>query len=70
MILSLFVFGKYARDLKAEIMNVPFCSKRLDFGHLVNPRDYPDPSSDVFKLNMDGNNALDAAVSVGKALMF
>ena len=69
-ILSLFRFGKYARDLKAEIMNVPFCSKRLDFGHLVNPRDYQDPSSDVFKLNMDGNNALDAAVSVGKALMF
>jgi hypothetical protein len=26
------VFEKYVRDLKAEIMNVPFCAKRFDYG--------------------------------------
>ena len=32
------VFDKFARDLKGELITVPLCANRLEFGHLVHPR--------------------------------
>ena len=42
------------RDLKNELLPIPLCGKRLELGHLVNPRLKPDPIDELFKLE-DGN---------------
>ena len=47
-------YGKWTRDLKNELLPIPLCGKRLDLGHLVNPRLKPDPIDELFKLE-DGN---------------
>jgi len=40
--------------LKNELLPIPLCGKRLELGHLVNPRLKPDPNDELFKLE-DGN---------------
>jgi len=62
------VFEKYVRDLKAEIMNVPFCAKRFDYGSLINPREIPNPKSAIYYQEIGGNEVFNPKV-YGKALM-
>ena len=62
------VFDKYARDLKGELITVPLCANRLEFGHLVHPRKLPDPNYEIFKLEIEGHRVFDAKI-YGKALM-
>ena len=35
------VFERWIRDLKTELGTIPLCGKRLQFGHLSNPRSKP-----------------------------
>ena len=42
-------YGKWARDLKNELLPIPLCGRRLELGHLVNPRTRPDPNDALFK---------------------
>ena len=47
-------FGKWARDLKNDLLPIPLCGRRLDLGHLANPRTKPNENDELFKLR-DGN---------------
>ena len=55
-------FDRWARDFKTELLPIPLCAKRLELGHLVNPRMRPDPHVPLFKdengkFDVDGYNA-------------
>ena len=43
-------YGKWARDFKNELLPIPLCGRRLELGHLVNPRTRPNPNDALFKL--------------------
>ena len=54
------VFERFSRDLKAELITVPLCVKRLDEGPLVHPRALPDPKASIyFYEDDDGKEVFD-----------
>ena len=56
------VYDRYARDLKAELIAVPFCANCLEFGHLTNPRIMPDPKFNIFNREIYDDNGVKESV--------